>query len=138
VKAPKTAQGQRIIPIHAHLVPMLDALGGDDDALVLGTFNASEDHMAPSFRDHLATAHVERPRLTADNATEKPIDFRSLRDTFAQETQKPRLSPGFLGCAGANRTVSTSGDEPPIPLVIFVPPPLDRRKHPSTWKRRVA
>jgi hypothetical protein len=42
------------------------------------------------------------------------------------------------GCAGANRTASTSGDEPPIPLVILVPPALDRRKHPSTWKRRVA
>ena len=34
-------------------------------------------------RQHLATALVERPRLTADNATEEPIDFRSLRDTHA-------------------------------------------------------
>ena len=42
------------------------------------------------------------------------------------------------GCAGANSAVSTSADEPPIPLTILVPPALDRRKHPSTWKRRVA
>ena len=83
VKPPKTAQGQRLIPIHPNLVPLLEALEGEDDALVLGTFNASEDHMAQTFRDHLDTAHIERPRLTADNATEEPIDFRSLRDSHA-------------------------------------------------------
>jgi integrase len=83
VKPPKTRQGQRIIPIHDALVPLLKALAGDDDVLVLGAFNASEDHMAPAFREHLANAGLDRPRLTADNATEEPIDFRSLRDTHA-------------------------------------------------------
>jgi integrase len=83
VKAPKTAAGQRIIPIQAALFPLLDSLAADDEALVLGDFIANEDHMAQTFRDSLSAAGVERPRLTADNPTEEPIDFRSLRDTHA-------------------------------------------------------
>ncbi len=58
-------------------------MDGKDEELVLGSFNLSEDHMAQTFREYLGTAQVERPRLTADNATEEPIDFRSLRDTHA-------------------------------------------------------
>ncbi len=83
LKAPKTASGQRVIPIQPALVPLLEAIAGDAAQLVLGDFTASEDHIAQGFRDHLATANVKRPRLTADNATEEPIDFRSLRDTHA-------------------------------------------------------
>lgn len=82
-KAPKTAAGQRVIPILDTLYPLLDALAGDDDAPVLGAFNMNEDHVAQTFRDHLALAGVDRPRLTADNETEEPIDFRSCRDTHA-------------------------------------------------------
>ena len=83
VKAPKTTQGHRMLPIQEHLVPLLEAMKGQADALVLASFNLSEDHVAQSFRDALAAAKVDRPRLTADNATEEPIDFRSLRDTHA-------------------------------------------------------
>jgi integrase len=82
-KRPKTSAGQRVIPILEPLMPLLTALEGDPDDLVLGSFNASEDHMATSLRTYLGAAGVERPRLTADNATEEPIDFRSLRDTHA-------------------------------------------------------
>ena len=87
VKAPKTAQGQRVIPIQPNLLPLLVAAApdeGDDlSGLVLGEIVASEDHLAQAFRDHLDAAGVDRPRLTADNDTEEPIDFRSLRDTHA-------------------------------------------------------
>jgi integrase len=82
-KRPKTAAGQRTVPIHENLMPLLEAAEGDPDDLVLGSFNASEDHMASNFRMYLAAAGVDRPRLTADNAAEEPVDFRSLRDTHA-------------------------------------------------------
>ena len=82
-KPPKTTAGQRTIPIQENLLPLLVAQKGKTSELVLGSFNASEDHMATSFRTYLAAAGVDRPRLTADNATEEPIDFRSLRDTHA-------------------------------------------------------
>jgi integrase len=82
-KPPKTAAGQRVIPVLDPILPLLTALEGDPDELVLGSFRASEDHMATTFRNYLALAGVKRPRLTADNATEEPIDFRSLRDTHA-------------------------------------------------------
>jgi len=42
-----------------------------------------DDLFAPTFRDHLARAKVDRPRLKADNEREEPIDFRSLRDSNA-------------------------------------------------------
>jgi len=83
VKPPKTSAGQRVIPIQPTLLPLLETLAEDGTKTVLGTFNLSEDHMASSFRRYLAEAGVERPRLTANNETEEPIDFRSLRDTHA-------------------------------------------------------
>jgi integrase len=91
-EAAKTSAGQRVIPILTPLLPLLTALEGDPDDLVLGSFNASEDHMATSFRTYLDAAGVERPRLTADNATEEPIDFRSLRDTHATWLALDRVS----------------------------------------------
>jgi hypothetical protein len=94
-----------------------------------------------------------QPQADGGYVAEGRIDLGALlRMRFAPTTVQPRQTSGGTeaplakgqdytwssdGCAGANRTVSTS-DEPPIPLVILVPPPLDRRKHPSTWKRRVA
>jgi integrase len=82
-KAPKTINGQRVIPIQQNLVPLLEALRGKDSAEVIAFSFISEDHAAPNFRAGLETAKIRRPRLTADNATEEPIDFRSLRDTHA-------------------------------------------------------
>jgi hypothetical protein len=65
-KSPKTAAGQRVIPILDPLLPLLAALEGDADELVLGSFNASEDHMATSFRTYLTVAGIDRPRLTVE------------------------------------------------------------------------
>ena len=82
-KPPKTAQGQRVIPVHENLMPLLEACKGAPSDRVLRDYGGSEDHMANSFRAYLKKAGVRRPRLEADNATEEPIDFRSLRDTHA-------------------------------------------------------
>ena len=55
----------------------------------------------------------------------------------------PGENPGFVrytasSCAGANRPISTSEEGGRFPFLILVPPPVDRRKMPSTWKRKVA
>ena len=42
-----------------------------------------DDRLAPNFRAYLKEAKITRVRLEANNATEEPIDFRSLRDTHA-------------------------------------------------------
>src|SRR5262245_20103309 len=82
VKPPKTVQGHRIIPILPELHPLLKAIEGEPEAPVL-PLAASEDHTAARFRAYLEAADVKRTRLSADNGTEEPIDFRSLRDTHA-------------------------------------------------------
>ena len=71
--------GPAVIRTKENLLPLLEALAGEDETSVLGLFNLNVDPMAPAFRASLAKADVDRPRVTADNATEEPIDFRSLR-----------------------------------------------------------
>lgn len=87
VKAPKTEAGRRTFPIVGPLLPLLDAMRGDpkrpDGELVVPDVARGEERMAGRFRDHLRAAKVERARLYADTATEEPVDFRSLRDSFA-------------------------------------------------------
>jgi integrase len=86
VKAPKTLQGQRIVPLHEHLAPLLEKLRGEADepvAPMLSVLKRGDDRFALTFREHLHAAKLERPRLVADTDTEEPIDFRSLRDSYA-------------------------------------------------------
>jgi integrase len=84
IKAPKSARGQRIIPIHPNLVPMLEAMKGEAGTLVVPNLLAGNEHrFAEGFRAHLRAAGVNRARLSADNDTEEPVDFRSLRDSYA-------------------------------------------------------
>ena len=64
-------------------MPLLTALKGEASSLVVPTLSDDEDDRAPAFRAHLATAGVDRARLVADNETEEPIDFRSLRASYA-------------------------------------------------------
>lgn len=78
---PKTEAGHRTFPIHPELLPLLAALRGADDELVIGKTDA--DRIAGQFRAHLRLADVKRPRLFALTATEEPVDFRSLRDSYA-------------------------------------------------------
>jgi integrase len=83
VKPPKTVAGQRSVPIEPTLVPLLKTIRLDDDDPVAPLLTSGEDRIAGTFRVHLADAGVKRARLTADNDTEEPIDFRSLRDSYA-------------------------------------------------------
>ncbi len=86
VKAPKTAAGRRIVPIHENLIPLLAKMRAEPGELVAPLLSAllrGDDRIAETFRAHLEAAHVTRARLEADNATEEPVDFRSLRDSYA-------------------------------------------------------
>jgi integrase len=55
-----------------------------------------EERLAGRFREHLAAAGITRARLTADNETEEPIDFRSLRDSHATWQAIAGLSPKVI------------------------------------------
>ncbi len=80
-KPPKTRAGVREVPIHEHLVPILEARMGHPGASVAPPVVWVD--LAEGFRAHLARAGVTRPRLFAKTATEEPCDFRSLRDSAA-------------------------------------------------------
>ena len=83
VKAPKTSAGQRTVPIETALLPLLEVLRGEGDELVVPLLSQGENRNGGLFRSHLGVARVARTRLFADNATEEPADFRSLRDSYA-------------------------------------------------------
>jgi integrase len=80
-KPPKTRAGVREVPIHEHLMPILEARMGHPDASVAPPVVWVD--LAEGFRAHLKTAGVTRPRLFAKTATAEPCDFRSLRDSAA-------------------------------------------------------
>ena len=82
-KAPKTRAGQREVKFPETLMPVLEATRRKPTDLVLPTLSMDEDRFAPMFREYLRIAGINRPRLTANNGTEEPIDFRSLRDSYA-------------------------------------------------------
>ena len=111
VKPPKTVQGHRLVPIHERLLPLLEVLEGEADELVaplLSVARRGEDRIAETFRAHLAASHVTRARLEADTATEEPVDFRSLRDSYATWSALAgvgdRVLQRRMGHASANTT----------------------------------
>jgi integrase len=87
VKAPKTRNGVRDVPIPSELVPLLKAIHArtpltDGATLVipfLGELN--ENRRAGWMRKHLAIAKLNRARLTEQSATTMQVNFRSWRDT---------------------------------------------------------
>jgi integrase len=84
VKAPKTRNGIRDVPIHPNLLPLLRRLlegRGAGEALVSLLGERSEFERAKTLRAHLARAGVTRPRLTENTATTMHVGFRSWRDT---------------------------------------------------------
>lgn len=80
-KAPKTLAGIRVVPIEPALVPLLTPGARGD--LVVTWRDVGTNHMAETFRDHLRAAGVTRSRLFNRTETDEPVDFRSLRDTYA-------------------------------------------------------
>jgi integrase len=84
VKAPKTPNGIRDVPIHPNLAPLLARLrlGKKAEAPVVPLLaTLSKERYPINVRRHLAMAEVNRPRLTENTATTMHIGFRSWRDT---------------------------------------------------------
>lgn len=97
-KAPKTAAGYRTFPLVPELVPLLAAMRGAPGELVAPELAAPGTRLriAPQFRAHLLAAGVDRARLHEASPTEEPIDFRSLRDTFATWGALAGMAPNVL------------------------------------------
>ncbi|MGA2450697.1 MAG: site-specific integrase [Polyangiaceae bacterium] len=84
VKSPKTRNGVRDVPIHPHLVPLLQRLirgRTPTEALLPLMAEWSENQRAVKTRQHLRMAGVTRPRLTENTTTTMHVGFRSWRDT---------------------------------------------------------
>lgn len=84
VKAPKTRNGVRRVPIEPALRPLLARMvdGKATDAKLVPVLERTARRTSSlMLRDHLRAAGVTRARLYADNATAMPVSFRSFRDT---------------------------------------------------------
>lgn len=87
VKAPKTRNGVRDVPIPPSLVPLLKVMrerAGAKDATgavlpIMAELN--ENRRAVWMRDHFTAAELDRARLTDESATTMQINFRSWRDS---------------------------------------------------------
>lgn len=80
-KETKTLGGHRLVPLRPeirHLLARPPGVPGRGLVVAEGLRGA-----APHLRADLRTAGVMRPRLFTRSATELPVDFRSLRDTYA-------------------------------------------------------
>jgi len=83
-KPTKTDNGVRDVPIPEALFPLLRRLVADrkpGDLLLPVMAERSDRNRGRTFRTHLTWAGLTRPRLTASNPREEPVDFRSLRDS---------------------------------------------------------
>jgi len=79
VKAPKTSEGVRVVPLRPELAAVLTRRR-PAHALVV---EVSWRKIAVRFRLDLRLAGVTRARLFASTATEEEADFRSARDSYA-------------------------------------------------------
>lgn len=82
----KSDAGIREIPIHEHLMPLLEAMhaaAADDDALIVQQRGSSRlfDKLAEQVRRHLRTAKLARRELLVGTPDLMPFDFRSFRTT---------------------------------------------------------
>jgi integrase len=82
VKVPKTASGVREVPIEASLYPLL-AGGKPEDLVAPELLAISEFELARTFRGDLRAAGIDAPRLWANTATHRMVDYRCLRDSYA-------------------------------------------------------
>ncbi len=86
VKAPKTRNGVRDVPIPATLVPLLETMyekaKRSGVAPVLPLMEAlNENRRAQWMREHFTIAKLDRARLTEETSTTMQVNFRSWRDT---------------------------------------------------------
>jgi integrase len=83
VKAPKTRNGIRTVPIEPSLLPLLQRMHDEKTGDRVLPIMAAEDlfERARTFRRHLALANIDRARITADDDREMMVNFRSCRDS---------------------------------------------------------
>ena len=84
VKTPKTANGVRRVPVDPYLVTLLRSMaeGQPATALVMPIMSDVKDNtLATIFREHLKTAGIKRPELTASSRTNAIANFRTWRDS---------------------------------------------------------
>jgi integrase len=157
VKAPKTRNGVRDVPIHPNIVPLLRRLVDGRqpaEALLPIVSQRSEFERAKTTRAHLATAGVTRPRLTENTATTMHVGFRSWRDTgitwlalAGVDLAKMQRRAGHdhvtttVGYVKAAEDVTGSIGEPfpPLPVCLVSPEPGDlaeARDWTNDWTRK--
>jgi integrase len=157
VKAPKTRNGVRDVPIHRNLVPLLRRLveGRDAKAAVVPIVSErSEFERAHETRRYLAMAGVTRARLTENTATTMHVGFRSWRDTgvtwlalagvdVARMQRRAghdniTTTIGYVKVA-EDMTGSIGEPFPPLPLCLVSPDPVDvaeARDWSNDWTRK--
>ncbi len=146
IKAPKTRNGVRDVPIHPNLVPLLRRLvrgRQPGDVLLPIVSQRSEFERAKTTRAHLAEAGVTRPRLYENTATTMHVGFRSWRDTGVTwlalagvDVAKMQRRAGHdhvtttIGYVKAAEDVTGSIGEPfpPLPACLVSPDPIDVAK----------
>jgi integrase len=149
LKGPKTREGRRVLPIHESLLPLLTAIEGEPHehvAPLLSALKRGSDRVAMTFRAHLKAAGIDRPRLEADNETEEPVDFRSLRDSYATWSAlagvgdrvlqrrmghaSPVTTDRYIKAAEAFDVAAIGAPFPPLPTALHV------RVWPNDWTRK--
>ena len=146
VKAPKTRNGVRDVPIHANLVPLLKRVIKGREvtaALVPIVAQRSEFERAHETRRHLAMAGATRPRLTENTATTMHVGFRSWRDTgitwlaltgvdiakMQRRAGHDEISTTMDYVKAAEDVTGTIGEPfPPLPACLVAPDEIDVEK----------
>ena len=103
--------------------------------------------MAESIREHLKTAGVTRTRIFARTTTDEPVDFRTLRDTYATwsalqgipiTTLQRRLghedmatTNGYVKAAEAFSSASVGSPFPELPEALWTTDWTTKEKNPD-------
>lgn len=99
VKTTKTSAGVRMVPVPKGFVAWLqwERRRHEPIALVCPLVRTiSRHHVSEHFPRHLAEAGIDHPRLFRDDDVWMPVNFRSLRDSYATWTAVSGVSIGAL------------------------------------------